>query len=225
MIITYSISIYAYISYRTVQWRRAVEWRLKGDQSLCRKSPFRSWHLAVSSPSGDTRIHTYLQHRSEQYTVHCHWRPIAGQIYHSIHGFLNVLLVLAGYWSHSFVLLSPPHRVSLDPKAQKLVGVLRFYLSQFSPKYRRGSVMEENPPEALQKPLAQWVHMCTQHCCPSKSWLFLSVLHWSDGKGWNHLNYDYPSVVKQTLASFKNEMNHDRQESNNYSCYISNSII
>ncbi|MEQ2249719.1 hypothetical protein ILYODFUR_032145 [Ilyodon furcidens] len=46
-------------------------------------------------------------------------------------------------------------RVSLDPKAQELVGVLRFYLSQFSPKYRRGSVPDENPPEVLQKPLAQ----------------------------------------------------------------------
>uniref|UniRef100_A0A4W6G5N0 Glycogen debranching enzyme n=1 Tax=Lates calcarifer TaxID=8187 RepID=A0A4W6G5N0_LATCA len=38
-------------------------------------------------------------------------------------------------------------RVSLDPKAQTLVGVLRYYLSQFSPKYRRGSVADENPPE------------------------------------------------------------------------------
>ncbi|XP_029970686.1 glycogen debranching enzyme isoform X1 [Salarias fasciatus] len=46
-------------------------------------------------------------------------------------------------------------RVSLDPKAQKLVGVLRYYLSQFSPKYRRGSVADDNPPEALQKPLSQ----------------------------------------------------------------------
>ncbi|XP_041849646.1 glycogen debranching enzyme isoform X1 [Melanotaenia boesemani] len=46
-------------------------------------------------------------------------------------------------------------RVSLDPKAQTVVGVLRYYLSQFSPKYRRGSVPDENPPEALQKPLAQ----------------------------------------------------------------------
>lgn len=47
------------------------------------------------------------------------------------------------------------HRVSLDPKAQKVVGVLRYYLSQFSPKYRRGSTTDDNPPEALQKPLAQ----------------------------------------------------------------------
>ncbi|XP_056279294.1 glycogen debranching enzyme-like [Pseudoliparis swirei] len=29
-------------------------------------------------------------------------------------------------------------RVSLDPKAQQVAGVLRFYLSQFSPKYKRG---------------------------------------------------------------------------------------
>ncbi|XP_062284498.1 glycogen debranching enzyme-like isoform X2 [Scomber scombrus] len=46
-------------------------------------------------------------------------------------------------------------RVSLDPKAQKLVGMLRYFLSQFSPKYKRGSVADENPPAALQKPLAQ----------------------------------------------------------------------
>ncbi|KAG7221002.1 hypothetical protein INR49_001720 [Caranx melampygus] len=46
-------------------------------------------------------------------------------------------------------------RVSLDPKAQKLVGVLRYYLSQFSPKYKRGSIIDENPPEVMQKPLAQ----------------------------------------------------------------------
>ncbi|XP_030607338.1 glycogen debranching enzyme isoform X2 [Archocentrus centrarchus] len=52
-------------------------------------------------------------------------------------------------------------RVSLDPKAQKLVGVLRYYLSQFSPKYRRGSVADENPPEALKKPLAQLMSKLT----------------------------------------------------------------
>lgn len=52
-------------------------------------------------------------------------------------------------------------RVSLDPKAQKLVGVLRYYLSQFSPKYKRGSVVDENPPEALQKPLAQLMSTLT----------------------------------------------------------------
>uniref|UniRef100_A0A4W6G5M0 Glycogen debranching enzyme n=1 Tax=Lates calcarifer TaxID=8187 RepID=A0A4W6G5M0_LATCA len=52
-------------------------------------------------------------------------------------------------------------RVSLDPKAQTLVGVLRYYLSQFSPKYRRGSVADENPPEALQKPLAQLMSKLT----------------------------------------------------------------
>ncbi|XP_067460936.1 glycogen debranching enzyme isoform X2 [Thunnus thynnus] len=52
-------------------------------------------------------------------------------------------------------------RVSLDPKAQKLVGVLRYYLSQFSPKYKRGSLVDENPPEALQKPLAQLMSTLT----------------------------------------------------------------
>uniref|UniRef100_A0A3B3CD67 Glycogen debranching enzyme n=1 Tax=Oryzias melastigma TaxID=30732 RepID=A0A3B3CD67_ORYME len=52
-------------------------------------------------------------------------------------------------------------RVSLDPKAQKLVGVLRYYLSQFSPKYKRGSVPDENSPPALQKPLAQLMSKLT----------------------------------------------------------------
>ncbi|XP_054870288.1 glycogen debranching enzyme isoform X4 [Amphiprion ocellaris] len=52
-------------------------------------------------------------------------------------------------------------RVSLDPKAQKQVGMLRYYLSQFSPKYRRGSVADENPPDALQKPLAQLMSKLT----------------------------------------------------------------
>uniref|UniRef100_A0A3P9P9Q4 Glycogen debranching enzyme n=1 Tax=Poecilia reticulata TaxID=8081 RepID=A0A3P9P9Q4_POERE len=52
-------------------------------------------------------------------------------------------------------------RVCLDPKAQKLVGMLRFYLSQFSPKYRRGSVPDENPQEVLQKPLAQLMSKLT----------------------------------------------------------------
>ncbi|XP_008297524.1 glycogen debranching enzyme isoform X1 [Stegastes partitus] len=52
-------------------------------------------------------------------------------------------------------------RVSLDPKAQKLVGMLRYYLSQFSPKYRRGSLADENPPEALQKPLTQLMSKLT----------------------------------------------------------------
>ncbi|TNN22584.1 Glycogen debranching enzyme [Liparis tanakae] len=46
-------------------------------------------------------------------------------------------------------------RVSLDPKAQQVAGVLRFYLSQFSPKFKRGSRKEEEPPGALRRPLAQ----------------------------------------------------------------------
>ncbi|XP_058498944.1 glycogen debranching enzyme isoform X2 [Solea solea] len=52
-------------------------------------------------------------------------------------------------------------RISLDPRAQKVVGVLRHYLSQFSPKYRRGSVVDENPPEILLKPLAQLMSKLT----------------------------------------------------------------
>nr|XP_057917611.1 glycogen debranching enzyme isoform X2 [Doryrhamphus excisus] len=46
-------------------------------------------------------------------------------------------------------------RVSLDPKAQKLVGAIRHVLSQFSLKYRKGSIADENPPEVLKMPLAQ----------------------------------------------------------------------
>ncbi|XP_061784636.1 glycogen debranching enzyme [Nerophis lumbriciformis] len=46
-------------------------------------------------------------------------------------------------------------RVSLDPKAQKLVGAIRYILSQFSLKYRKGSIADENPPEVLKMPLAQ----------------------------------------------------------------------
>lgn len=54
------------------------------------------------------------------------------------------------------LLLCPSlHRVSLDPTAQRMVGVLRYYLSQFSPKYKKGSVADDSVPEALQKPLAQ----------------------------------------------------------------------
>ncbi|XP_037314031.2 glycogen debranching enzyme isoform X1 [Pungitius pungitius] len=52
-------------------------------------------------------------------------------------------------------------RVSLDPKAQKLAGMLRYYLTQFSPKYRKGSIVEDNPPEALRKPLAQLMSKLT----------------------------------------------------------------
>ncbi|XP_056148989.1 glycogen debranching enzyme-like isoform X2 [Lampris incognitus] len=52
-------------------------------------------------------------------------------------------------------------RVSLDPKAQKLVGVLRHHLTQFSPKYKKGSIMDTNVPSALQKPLAQLMSKLT----------------------------------------------------------------
>lgn len=55
--------------------------------------------------------------------------------------------------------LSLLYRVSLDPKAQKLVGALRYFLSQFSLKYRKGSTADENPSEVLKMPLAQWVQI------------------------------------------------------------------
>ncbi|XP_056452233.1 glycogen debranching enzyme isoform X2 [Gadus chalcogrammus] len=46
-------------------------------------------------------------------------------------------------------------RVSLDPRAQQVVGILRFYLTQFSPKYRKGSIPDLQTPPALKTPLAQ----------------------------------------------------------------------
>ncbi|XP_028328469.1 glycogen debranching enzyme isoform X1 [Gouania willdenowi] len=52
-------------------------------------------------------------------------------------------------------------RVSLDPEAQRMVGVLRYYLTQFSPKYRKGSTPDDTPPEELQKPLAQLMSKLT----------------------------------------------------------------
>ncbi|CAL8276876.1 unnamed protein product [Lota lota] len=52
-------------------------------------------------------------------------------------------------------------RVSLDPQAQQVVGVLRFYLTQFSPKYRKGSVPDTHTPPALKTPLAQLMSQLT----------------------------------------------------------------
>ncbi|XP_033960867.1 glycogen debranching enzyme isoform X2 [Pseudochaenichthys georgianus] len=52
-------------------------------------------------------------------------------------------------------------RVSLDPTAQKLVGVLRCCLTQFSPKYQRGSAADEHLPEILTQPLAQLMSRLT----------------------------------------------------------------
>ncbi|KAI4893230.1 hypothetical protein NFI96_025576, partial [Prochilodus magdalenae] len=46
-------------------------------------------------------------------------------------------------------------RVSLDPKAQELVGVLRNHLIQFNPHYAAGSVPDQNAPEILKTPLTQ----------------------------------------------------------------------
>ncbi|XP_072918859.1 glycogen debranching enzyme [Hemitrygon akajei] len=40
-------------------------------------------------------------------------------------------------------------RVSLDPKAQHAVGVLRYHLSQFNPFYKAGSIVDRNAPPAL----------------------------------------------------------------------------
>ncbi|XP_061097981.1 glycogen debranching enzyme isoform X2 [Conger conger] len=44
-------------------------------------------------------------------------------------------------------------RVSLDPKAQELVGVLRNHLIQFSPHYKSGSLPDSDAPAILKKPL------------------------------------------------------------------------
>lgn len=49
-------------------------------------------------------------------------------------------------------------RVSLDPKSQELVGVLRNHLIQFNPLYKAGSLPDPNTPDILKTPLTQWVH-------------------------------------------------------------------
>nr|XP_055058383.1 glycogen debranching enzyme isoform X1 [Misgurnus anguillicaudatus]XP_055058385.1 glycogen debranching enzyme isoform X1 [Misgurnus anguillicaudatus]XP_055058386.1 glycogen debranching enzyme isoform X1 [Misgurnus anguillicaudatus] len=46
-------------------------------------------------------------------------------------------------------------RVSLDPKSQELVGVLRHHLIQFNPLYKAGSLPDQSTPAALKTPLAQ----------------------------------------------------------------------
>ncbi|KAJ8012292.1 hypothetical protein DPEC_G00067150 [Dallia pectoralis] len=46
-------------------------------------------------------------------------------------------------------------RVSLDPRAQELVGTIRYHLIQFSPKYKQGSRTNQQTPSILAKPLAQ----------------------------------------------------------------------
>ncbi|KAB5550573.1 hypothetical protein PHYPO_G00055230 [Pangasianodon hypophthalmus] len=52
-------------------------------------------------------------------------------------------------------------RVSLDPKAQELVGFLRSHLVQFNPEYKAGSVLDENAPLILKTPLSQFVDKLT----------------------------------------------------------------
>ncbi|XP_072547540.1 glycogen debranching enzyme [Salminus brasiliensis] len=46
-------------------------------------------------------------------------------------------------------------RVSLDPTAQELVGILRTHLIQFNPHYAAGSMPDKNAPEILKTPLTQ----------------------------------------------------------------------
>ncbi|XP_051552871.1 glycogen debranching enzyme-like isoform X1 [Myxocyprinus asiaticus] len=46
-------------------------------------------------------------------------------------------------------------RVSLDPKSQELVGVLRNHLIQFNPLYKAGSLPDQNIPTILKNPLTQ----------------------------------------------------------------------
>ncbi|XP_030630081.1 glycogen debranching enzyme isoform X2 [Chanos chanos] len=46
-------------------------------------------------------------------------------------------------------------RVSLDPKAQELVGCLRHQLVQFNPQYKSSSLADANAPAILKTPLAQ----------------------------------------------------------------------
>ncbi len=49
-------------------------------------------------------------------------------------------------------------RVSLDPKSQELVGVLRNHVIQFNPLYKAGSLPDPNTPDILKSPLTQWVN-------------------------------------------------------------------
>lgn len=96
------------------------------------------------------------------YILEIHW-CISLRIFQLLDGNLEAFLVAVQHMAvysidTTALLLCPPlHRVSLDPTAQRMVGVLRYYLSQFSPKYKKGSVADDSVPEALQKPLAQWV--------------------------------------------------------------------
>ncbi|XP_059358080.1 glycogen debranching enzyme-like isoform X1 [Carassius carassius] len=46
-------------------------------------------------------------------------------------------------------------RVSLDPKSQELVRVLRHHLIQFNPLYKEGSLPDSNTPDILKSPLTQ----------------------------------------------------------------------
>uniref|UniRef100_A0A8C1HVJ3 Glycogen debranching enzyme n=1 Tax=Cyprinus carpio carpio TaxID=630221 RepID=A0A8C1HVJ3_CYPCA len=48
-------------------------------------------------------------------------------------------------------------RVSLDPKSQELVGVLRHHLIQFNPLYKAGSLTDPNIPDILKSPLTDFV--------------------------------------------------------------------
>ncbi|TSN03381.1 Glycogen debranching enzyme [Bagarius yarrelli] len=52
-------------------------------------------------------------------------------------------------------------RVSLDPKAQELVGVLRNHLVQFNPEYKAGSLLDKNAPVILKTPLSQIMEKLT----------------------------------------------------------------
>ncbi|KTG38347.1 hypothetical protein cypCar_00023081 [Cyprinus carpio] len=52
-------------------------------------------------------------------------------------------------------------RVSLDPKSQELVGVLRHHLIQFNPLYKAGSLPDPNTPGILKNPLTQIISKMT----------------------------------------------------------------
>ncbi|KAG9264788.1 glycogen debranching enzyme-like [Astyanax mexicanus] len=52
-------------------------------------------------------------------------------------------------------------RVSLDPTAQELVGILRTHLIQFNPHYAAGSIPDKNAPEILKTPLKELMEKLT----------------------------------------------------------------
>uniref|UniRef100_W5KD30 Glycogen debranching enzyme n=1 Tax=Astyanax mexicanus TaxID=7994 RepID=W5KD30_ASTMX len=98
------------------------------------------------------------------------WLVQVQKVKNPLHGFLKDSTVVkqAGVTSRGrsefvqeivFERLTPgsviAFRVSLDPTAQELVGILRTHLIQFNPHYAAGSIPDKNAPEILKTPLKE----------------------------------------------------------------------